>query len=270
MNNQLYQTSQDAPIQPDLINRAGYKELFWDWNPACKKNTSVICQFRSNDIDDNSVTLIPDGCRCFIFECGDNPKGFVHGLRQKKVIVNLKPNTDYFIFKPYTTQGMRRAQVAWHELLDNYADFDELYPNTDILARLTETGNFKTRVRLWMDFARKQLIDDRYYSDLVEYSELMICQAKGAVKIDKLCEALGYTSRHCRERFKDAHGISIKNYSEIIRFQNSVRLLSDSACDGAIDVAYSNNYYDQSHFIKEFKKFTDKTPHSFKKQFYAD
>lgn len=268
MTNDLYANKAESPLQPDISKRTAYQELFWDWNPACKKNTAHISQFRTDKVK-NIITLIPDGCRSFVFECSDNPVGRVHGLRRRNVAFALKPNTDYFVFKPYTIQGMRRGVVGWHELVDDCVDFEMLYPHTDILARLTEARDFNARVTLWMDFARKYLIDDDYCADLVEYSELMICKAKGSVKINKLCERLGYTSRHCREKFKDAQGISIKNYSEIIRFQNSVRLLGDKRIDNVIDVAYSNHYYDQSHFIKEFKKFSNHTPQSFKKQYYT-
>lgn len=267
MKRDLYINKPDAPVQPDVSQKKMYQEIFWDWNPACKKNTAHISQFRTGN-EVGMITVIPDGCRSFVFECGDNPIGRVHGLRRKNVVFTLKPNTEYFAFKPYTTQGIMKCSIGWHELVDDCVDFELLYPDTDILSRLKEAGTFEQRVSLWMDFARKYLIDINYSSDLVEHSELIICQNKGVVKIDKLCESLGYTSRHCREKFKDAQGISIKNYSEIIRFQNSVRLLSDGKAD-ALDVTYSSNYYDQSHFIKEFKRFANKTPRDFKKQYYT-
>ena len=268
MTNGLYANKAESPLQPDISKRGTYQELFWDWNPTCKKNTAHISQFCTGS-EGNLITLIPDGCRSFVFECGDNPIGRVHGIRRKNVVFALKPNTEYFAFKPYTTQGMRKGAMGWHELVDDCVDFELLYPNSGIAGRLKEAKSFKDRVAVWMDFTRKYLIDDSYNTDLVEYSELMICQSKGAIKIDKLCEVLGYTSRYCREKFKEAQGISIKSYSEIIRFQNSVRLLANDKVN-ALDVAYSGNYYDQSHFIKEFKKFANRTPQSFKKQYYVE
>lgn len=127
MNNGLYVNKQDAPIQPDVSQRNSYQEIFWDWNPACKKNTAHISQFRTGKAT-NTITLIPDGCRSFVFECGSKPVGLVHGLRRKNVVFSLKPNTDYFAFKPYTIQGMRRGAVGWHELVDDCLDFGLLYP----------------------------------------------------------------------------------------------------------------------------------------------
>lgn len=268
MQTDIYVYKDEAPLQPDISSRVSYRELFWDWNPGCKKNTAHISQFRTGD-ETSLITLIPDGCRSFVFECGANPIGRVHGLRRKNVVFALKPNTDYFAFKPYTGQGVKKGNLGWHEFVDECIDFDALYPKTDIVERLAAADSFESRVRLWMEFARKHLVDGKYSTDLVEYSELMICRNKGAIKINALCDTLGYTSRYCREKFKDALGISIKSYSEIIRFQNSVRLLGTSRFD-TLDVAYSSNYYDQSHFIKEFKRFASRTPQSFKKYFYAD
>lgn len=268
MKQDLYVNKPDAPMQPDIFKKKVYQEVFWDWNPVCKKNTAHICQFSTGN-ETSLIKVLPDGCRCFVFECSDNPSGRVHGLRRQNAVFTLKPNSEYFAFKPYTTQGIRKGSVGWHELVDEYLDFELLFPHTDMVSRMNEAGSFEKRVSLWMEFAIRYLIDSKYNCKLVEHSEHIICQSKGSIKIDTLSETLGYTGRHCREKFKNAHGISIKNYSEIIRFQNSVRLLGQKQID-ALDVTYSNNYYDQSHFIKEFKKFADYTPNNFKKQFYEE
>ena len=48
-------------------------------------------------------------------------------------------------------------------------------------------------------------------------------------------------------------GFSIKQYIQIIRIQHTINVLQNK--EGPFNVS-SFGYYDQSHFIKEFKKYT--------------
>ena len=50
----------------------------------------------------------------------------------------------------------------------------------------------------------------------------------------------------------------MKTYASIIRTQNAIRFLSDSRYRGVtgLDIGTGLGYYDQSHFDREFKKYT--------------
>ena len=112
------------------------------------------------------------------------------------------------------------------------------------------------------EFARRQLTDPEYTPDFVEYSELQLCQARGNLRMESISDYTGYTGRYCREKFKEAHGISIKNYSSIMRFQNAVRMLARSGGEaGSLsDIVFDNGYFDQSHLNREFRRFSGVTP----------
>ncbi|WP_223700940.1 AraC family transcriptional regulator [Sutcliffiella deserti] len=76
---------------------------------------------------------------------------------------------------------------------------------------------------------------------------------------------LGYSDRHFNRIFKDQTGISPKLMARIFRFEQScLRLFDQKELEGSSFVQ-ELGYYDQSHFIKEFKRFSGMTPMEYQK-----
>ncbi len=58
-------------------------------------------------------------------------------------------------------------------------------------------------------------------------------------------------------------GMNPKEYAQIVRFQKALKLMQDSAdWVGQAEIAYSCGYADQSHFVREFRRFGGHTPRS--------
>ncbi|BAV04753.1 transcriptional regulator, AraC family [Filimonas lacunae] len=77
--------------------------------------------------------------------------------------------------------------------------------------------------------------------------------------IDNVASRYGITSRYLQKLFVQYTGLTPKLYSKIHRFQNSLRLIGQSDVS-LTSIAYDCGYFDQSHFIREFKSFTGLTP----------
>jgi AraC-like DNA-binding protein len=63
--------------------------------------------------------------------------------------------------------------------------------------------------------------------------------------------------------FKKYIGISAKTFKSLNRFQEALNHLLYSEYDKLSDIAYENDFFDQMHFIREFKRFTGNTPKRF-------
>jgi AraC-like DNA-binding protein len=61
-------------------------------------------------------------------------------------------------------------------------------------------------------------------------------------------------------------GISPKQLGRIIRLQATLKMLLNQRTGSLTEVAYENEYFDQSHFNRDFKEFTGVNP----KEFYKD
>jgi AraC-like DNA-binding protein len=60
--------------------------------------------------------------------------------------------------------------------------------------------------------------------------------------------------------FSQYMGTSPKTFQQIVCFNYASKLISEKCTDNLTQIAYSCNYYDQSHFIKKFKEFSGYTP----------
>lgn len=90
-----------------------------------------------------------------------------------------------------------------------------------------------------------------------------IYQSKGAVQIGALGKQLYISQSALERRFKLHIGVTPKKFASIVRFNHILEdLKSDSSL---IDICYGNNYFDQAHFIKDFKHFTGHAPDEFRK-----
>lgn len=76
-----------------------------------------------------------------------------------------------------------------------------------------------------------------------------------------IVERTGFTWRRFGELFRREVGIAPKAFARVQRFQRAVRTIGGSAC--AVDwaeLALRCGYYDQGHFIRDFRDFSGMTP----------
>lgn len=86
---------------------------------------------------------------------------------------------------------------------------------------------------------------------------------EGCVKMAQIADNMKYSQHYINREFKKKMGFSLKQYSEIIRLQSAIMYLEKENVDFVYDKL---GYYDQAHFIKEFKKFILLTPQNYLKK----
>ncbi|RXK12761.1 hypothetical protein CP965_09305 [Halarcobacter mediterraneus] len=83
---------------------------------------------------------------------------------------------------------------------------------------------------------------------------------KGNINLEELCEEFSLSLRHVQRRFKKEVGLSPKVYCRIIRIQDTKKTLSSLMINSFTSISYDKGFFDQSHFINEFKTFMKETP----------
>ncbi|GAA0534464.1 helix-turn-helix transcriptional regulator [Chitinophaga japonensis] len=83
-----------------------------------------------------------------------------------------------------------------------------------------------------------------------------------AAPIGMLAARYGITPRYLQKLFLQHIGVTPKLYSQIHRFQRSLRHMRKQE-DSLTAIAYDCGYADQSHFIREFRSFAGTTPSAF-------
>lgn len=102
------------------------------------------------------------------------------------------------------------------------------------------------------------LLRDIEQDSLVLEAVRRIYGAKGNIKIHDLRDQLYISARPFEKRFKKLVGISPKKFATIIRFN---QVLGDLKTGKSLsEICYENNFFDQAHFIHNFKQFTGESP----------
>ena len=136
---------------------------------------------------------------------------------------------------------------------------------TTLHERLVETGLIHQRIELLENYLLGRLAVFEKKLDKVGLIGHVITELKQEAffdNIDNLASRYGITSRYLQKLFLQYTGLTPKLYSKINRFQNSLQLIAKKE-RSLTDIAYECGYFDQSHFIREFKSFTNTTPSRF-------
>lgn len=78
--------------------------------------------------------------------------------------------------------------------------------------------------------------------------------------IDRIAEMACMSVRNFERKCKERVGMSAKMYARIARFHRAYKMLESRSTISWPDLAYEVGYYDQTHFIKDFKEFARVTP----------
>lgn len=82
---------------------------------------------------------------------------------------------------------------------------------------------------------------------------------KEIFNVQELSEKVFWTSRQINRYFNFTFGLSLKEYLNILRCNQNYKAISNNR------ISLQSNYFDQSHFIKEIRKYTGVTPTELKK-----
>ena len=85
----------------------------------------------------------------------------------------------------------------------------------------------------------------------------------GEQSIKMLANQANMSERTLQRKVKNAIGVGPKSFSNIMRFKMVLETIVKYPEVDWQDILYLSGYYDQAHFIKEFKKYTGRTPSAF-------
>lgn len=157
------------------------------------------------------------------------------------------------------------ASHAAHELFNLSISLDDIFEKNTvekIEEKLAAASTNKQRVKVIELFLLSKLKHIQTDKLIVEAVKL-IYQSKGAIRIKELNEKLFISQSPFEKRFRKIVGTTPKKFASIIRFHSVLESLGKSK--SFTEICYENNFFDQAHFIKDFKQFTGNSPENFKR-----
>jgi AraC-like DNA-binding protein len=155
------------------------------------------------------------------------------------------------------------------ELTNTCLDLDLLSVSKDfyLAEKLANTPSLTGKIDVIAAFLFNQISKNEGGTDEVtQFALSQIIQSNGSISLKDLQEQLQLTERSFERRFKQGVGISPKLFSRICRFQNSLAQLRSNNYSKLSDIAFENDYADQSHYIRAFKEFAGFSPYQYQKK----
>jgi AraC-like DNA-binding protein len=165
-------------------------------------------------------------------------------------------------FTPAGATGFLRSSME--EFSGITTDLAGLLGRQEELSRLSEqlagAPNHGRRIKLLEDFLLSRVrisAPDPLVTAAVGWLE----QRAGAKRIDDLTRYIGLSQSALERRFRRVVGVSPKRFASLVRLRRAVRLRANGADFTA--AAYAAGYFDQSHFINDFRRATGSPPDAF-------
>jgi AraC-like DNA-binding protein len=152
-----------------------------------------------------------------------------------------------------------------NELFNQSISLDNIFNKqkiSDTEEKLVLAETDKQRIHIIEQFLLSQLKDIQSDKLIIEAVKL-IYKSKGLMKISDLGKNLFISKSPLEKRFRKLVGTSPKKLASIVRFNSVLDEIGRSK--SLMEICYENNYFDQAHFIKDFKKYTGDTPENFKR-----
>jgi AraC-like DNA-binding protein len=124
--------------------------------------------------------------------------------------------------------------------------------------QMAAASNTRQRLKTITSFLENQLARHYVKETVITRAVQFIRTQQTAVDLDLLSAQCFLSSKQFERRFKEWAGFMPKLYARIIRFETALNKYdSDRRLTG---IAHECGYYDQSHFIRDFKEFAGLPP----------
>ncbi len=201
----------------------------------------------------------------FSVEGVENPTSYFCGqLTKFKDVIPAKDTAMIaVVFYPFSAKPFVHLNV--NELTNKSVALKDVYgleAQEVIEKELKQCTDYSGKQEAIEKFLRKYFfLSNKYQYGIVKQATYIIDESKGKCQIGELSDKLFMSKRQIERLFKQTVGISPKMYAQIIRFNSAMAELTEKRT--LTEVCYNYNYFDQAHFIKDFKRFTGMTPKSY-------
>lgn len=228
--------------------------------------------------------LLPDGEVQLIFDLTDYPKYIYDNETLKEIQTCQKVWFSGFRTTPITIPSGQESEMLivqfkkgkafpfmmepMHALTNLVVDAEQaisreiLVVREQLLEALTPFEKFQLLEAQLLKQYRSKLKENPF----VDFAVTTIVSSPDQYSIRQIAAKAGYSQKHIIKLFKEQVGVTPKAFLKVIRFQKAIQQIEAQRAVDWSAIAYDCGFYDQSHFIANFKGFSGFTPSEYLEQ----
>lgn len=253
------------PIQP-TVKQSADNVTYLEFLPSIRLQNYIYCywQLKTTETlyEPFIYRVVADGCIDIFFELNNPKDNFVMGFCKKFTEFPLDNSFHYIGVRFLPTMFPQLFRINASELSNRFEQLGNVVPKVSTFI----TDNFHNQLTP----EQIQKTFDSYFINLIEnitfdndsrlYNAIVrILQEYGVINIEKDLDT-GISQRQLRRLFEYYIGDTAKTFAKVVRFQNILRAKPSQQSLRQNKLFFDVGYYDQAHFIKEFKNFYGVTP----------
>ncbi len=231
------------------------------------------------ETDKGKQRIVPDGCIEMAFILGDDIKRYTSQeefILQPRAMVlgqTMEPfyieptgyvNTFAVSFYPYGFANF--VTVPIKNLANKETPIASLFEEKiarELEQKIIRATNVGQRIQIMESFLLERLNDRSTIDHIVRTTVDALLSTKGNAPINTILKEDLSKRRQLERKFAKQIGVSPKQLGKVIRLQTALKMLLNKGSESLTNIAYESEYYDQAHFIRDFKEFTGTTPTAF-------
>ncbi|MDN5200050.1 helix-turn-helix domain-containing protein [Fulvivirgaceae bacterium BMA10] len=222
--------------------------------------------------------VIPDGCMELIIHYGDRFQQYdqTQWKDQSKSLLagQLKK---FLLLRPTGIMGMVGARfhpngaypffkIPMNEFQGHVIEADNICDISMLENKIYETKDHHGKVMHFQSFLLQMLHQNFSEEPLINAAVNLIVEQDGCIPITDVAKKYGSSVRQMERKFNQLIGISPKAFSNLVKLKNFFNLTETGRFQKFTDLAIECGYYDQAHFIREFKQITGLSPKAYYKE----
>ncbi len=189
-------------------------------------------------------------------------ESWISGLRSQAILIGSPPRSNLIGVRFKMFGAYPFLHVPLHEIADRVVDADgicgpEIHRLRD---RISLAPGPARKFALFESFLLGRLRKPDRHERLLTRAVETLSTAGGEDRMEQLGQRSGVSAKHLRRLFHSMVGLSPKALHRVCRLQKVVQRIEQLESPNWSRVAQECGFFDQAHFIKEFKSFTNLTP----------
>lgn len=193
------------------------------------------------------------------------PQNFAISMMKEFVEIESAGKTGFISVRFYPWGAYHFFDVPIQNFVDQTIDAVKLWGSDpdEIIRELRQGKSMEERFRCVELFLLEKLKHYQKRDPRIDGVLKFIRQTKGELSIAEIGAETGFSKKQLERKFLATVGILPKGFSRITRFLNICQNLEEQKGKTLTQLSHECGFYDQAHFIKDFKAFSGFTPKEF-------